>query len=117
MSIALKSTLPCSIDEDIQLHAAWKGHLSGLVGEKMIRGKSTPYLYLLRAGETEGDYYVTFLDADLSVRHQPFTITTTPQGWCYENGSPGGPFTQASIDDVVHLIMHCHKEQPIAFLG
>ena len=98
-----------SIEKEIANHPAWHGRMSGLPAEKLLRGKN-PYLYLLRAGENEMDYYVTFVLPDLSIRHQPFVITVTPQGWYFENAAATGPFNlAASIDDVLHLIMHCEK--------
>lgn len=98
-----------SIEQEIANHPAWHGAISGLNAEKILRGRKTPYLYLLRAGENEMDYYITFLRPDLSIEHRPFVITVTPEGWHYENCSAGGPFVDASIDDVLHLIMHCSK--------
>ena len=98
-----------SIEQEIANHPAWHGKMSGLPAEKLLRGRKTPYLYILRKGENEMDYYVTFVLPDLSIKHQPFTIAVTPEGWHYENLSAGGPFTTASIDDVLHLIMHCGK--------
>ena len=98
-----------SIEQEIANHPAWHGAISGLAAEKVLRGKKTPYLYLLRAGENEMDYYVTFLCPDLSIEHRPFVITVAPEGWYYENSNAGGPFASASIDDVLHLIMHCAK--------
>ena len=102
------------IVQEIEGHPAWHGHLSGMEAEKLMRGRKIPYLYILRAGEHEADYYVTFILPDLSIRHQPFVITTTAEGWFFENTGCGGPFTTASIDDVLHLIMHCGKQAPTA---
>lgn len=103
------------IIQGIEQHAAWHGKMSGLKAEKLLRGRKIPYLYVLRAGEFEGDYYVTFVRADLSVHHQPFVITVKSEGWFFEQGGQGGPFPQStSIDDVLHLMMHCNKQAPIA---
>jgi hypothetical protein len=117
MDICCARNTTVSIFDSIAEHAAWHGGLPGLVAEKMIRGFNTPYTYLMREGEMPGHYYVTFLDAQLTVRHQPFVITMTPQGWHYENLATGGPYAEASIDDVIHLIMHCKKEQCVVFQG
>jgi hypothetical protein len=112
-----------SITQDILLHPAWHGEMRGLDAEKRLRGKKTPYLYLLRAGETTSenvtDYYVTFISRDLSVRHQAFIITTTGEGWYFENGGNGGPYQSGSIEDVLHLIMHCGKGEcvPLPMIG
>lgn len=111
MSILLKEETHClsSIEQEIANHPAWHGRMSGLSAEKLLRGRKTPYLYILRAGENEMDYYITFVLPDLSIKHQPFVITVTAEGWYYENSGNGGPFTTASIDDVLHLMMHCNK--------
>lgn len=110
MSAIFQSITTNSIHEAIQNNSAWLGHVSGLKAEKMLRGKKTPFLYVLRAGEHENDYYVTFVTHDFSIRHTPFTLTHSPEGWSYENTCGGGIYAQASIDDVIHLIMHCNKE-------
>jgi hypothetical protein len=107
------------IFDEIKTHPAWKGHIPGLQAEKMLRGKNRPYLYLLRAGEFESaheaDFYVTFVHSDLSIRHQPVIITVSAEGWYYEQGGGGGPFDNISINEVLHLIMHCSKEQAQPF--
>ena len=120
MSVILKNMMDGTILKDIECHDAWHGDISGLDAEKSIRNHKIPYLYLLRAGEQSGQrnevhYYVTFLLSDLSVRHQPFVITLMPEGWYYENGNNGGPYIEASIDDVLHEMMHCQRGEPIPF--
>lgn len=117
MNVALKehtskNTYKHAVTEEIETHQAWHGHMSGLVAEKLLRGKNTPYLYLLRSGEHEGDYYVTYLLPDLTVKHQPFIITSTSEGWHCQNGGNFGSLTTASFDDILHLIMHCGKLEP-----
>ncbi len=112
MSAVLEQFISCSVEYDIQLHPAWIGLVSGLHADKLLRGK-TPYQYILRQGEMESAYYVSFVQADGTVKHQPFVITTSSEGWYYENGGNGGPFLEATIDDVLHLIMHCQKEECI----
>jgi hypothetical protein len=103
------------IKQEIEQHPAWIGNVSGLNAEKLLRGHQKPYLFLLRSGETanesQTDYYISFLLPDLSIKHQPFVITITAIGWYFENICAGGPFTEASIDDVLHLMMHCHKDE------
>lgn len=117
MNLALKehtskTTYKDAVTQEIESHSAWHGHMSGLVAEKLIRGKNTPYLYLLRSGEHEGDYYVTYLLPDLTVKHQPFIITSTNEGWHCQNGGNWENLTTASFDDILHLIMHCGKLEP-----
>lgn len=107
------------VHDGIKSHPAWRGSISGLKAEKMLRGRA-PYLYILRTGhfqdENQVEYYATFVHADSSVRHQPFVITTTIDGWYYENHGGFGPINYMySIDDVVHFIMHCYKEDAKPF--
>lgn len=116
MSAIVQSLIASCIQQDIQQHTAWVGNISGLKAEKMLRGLKRPYTYVLRGGETqignETDYYVSFILPDLSIRHQPFVITETADGWYYENGGAGGPYVEAEIEDVLHLMMHCRKDDP-----
>jgi hypothetical protein len=116
MSATLKKLAEFSILQEIQSHSAWYGNISGLSAEKMLRGRKTPYLYILRKGENETkketDYYVSFILEDLTIRHQPFVITLASEGWYYEQGGPGGPFVDTSIEDVLYLMMHCNQGQP-----
>jgi hypothetical protein len=101
-------------------HPAWYGEIRGLNAEKLFRGKKTPYLYLLRTGEKstgfETDFYVTFLLPDFSIKHQPFIVREATKGWFFENG---GHYIGESIDEVIHLIMHCRKEEcvPLSKMG
>jgi len=104
------------VEQDIQSHAAWLGKISGLKAEKMLRGLNKPYHYVLRAGEGEHDYYVTFVLPDFSVKHQPFTLSDSQEGWSYVNGCGGGPFQDAVIEDVLHLIMHCRQGEATPFI-
>jgi len=114
MTAYLKSTsnlllLKCPVEQDIRANTAWQGSLSGLKAEKMLRGYKTPYLYVLREGENDGDYYVTFILPDLTISHRPFIIGMTETGWYYEN-TGGGPISaETNLEDILYLIMHCQK--------
>lgn len=117
MNIALKknnnkSLYQAPVIQEIETHEAWHGHISGLEAEKLLRVKKKPYLYILRKGEFEGDYYVTFVLPDLTIKHQPFVISITNEGWHFQNAGNCGPLTTACFDDVLHLIMHCGKLEP-----
>lgn len=120
MTVLLETSFS-TINEEIQEHSAWKGWISGLAAEKMLRGNPVPFTFLLRGGEqvreNETDYYVTFVLPDLTIKHQPFVITLNPEGWYYENMFSGGPFLNESIDDVVYLIMHCNKDEAVPFIS
>ena len=116
MSALLKSFIASSIEDEIQMHPAWLGNVSGLKAEKMLRGRYKPFLYILRAGEQARDYYVTFVATDYTIRHQPFVITAAPEGWYIENGGGTGPHTHANIDDVIHSVMHCNVGECMPFI-
>lgn len=105
-----------AVIQEIETHESWQGHISGLEAEKLLREKKTPYLYMLRSGENEGDYYVTYVLPDLSIKHQPFIITINNEGWYCQNTGNFGTLTTASFDDILHLIMHCRKLEPKPYL-
>lgn len=96
---------------EIELSPSWLGKVQGLTAEKMLRGLNRPYVYVLRAGETEMDYYVTYIHADGTIRHQPFIVTINDNGWSCENGGWHGPFIQETIGDVVHKMIYCEKKE------
>lgn len=99
-----------SIYKNIQAHPAWYGRISGLSADKMLRSKDLPFLFLLREGEYEKNYYLSFIRPNLTIRHHPFVITTTQEGWFYDDTERGGPYTNASIDRILGLMMHCREE-------
>lgn len=113
------TTLMTNYNESIVLESiVWNeacfGHIRGLDAEKILKRFNQPYLYLLRAGEKSSvenltNFYVSFVLPDLSIKHQPFTIITTDEGWFYENGGGGGPFVNKTIEHVLHKIMHCEE--------
>lgn len=117
MNVALQEYNPKNLEQsfviqEIENHVAWHGHISGLEAQKLLIGKKTPYLFISRKGEFNGDYYVSFLDSTLTVVHQPFAISITTEGWHCQNGGSFGPLTRASFDDILHLMMHCKKVEP-----
>lgn len=102
------------IFDEIHGHTAWYGNITGLNAEKLLRPwRHIPFMYLLRKGEHSDEdlvnYYVTFVGADHSIRHQPFTVKVTAEGIYYENYVPYAPTTSTQIDDMLYLIMHCDK--------
>ena len=111
MSAIMKESAAHFIHEEIKSHICWYGNISGLKAEKILRGRKEPYLYMLRKGENEEDYYVSFILPDFSIRHQPFVITITADGWDWENSGGGSCPREASIEDVLYLMMHCEKSQ------
>lgn len=117
MTVFLRTDTLSDIETEIMQHPAWLGYVSGLKAEKLLRGKKTPYLYVLRAGENHLDYYVTFVRRDGAIEHRPFSITLSSEGWSYENLGGGGPYREASIEDVLHRIMHCDQGDNVPFIN
>jgi len=110
MSAVLQCFKDYAIFGGIESHTAWYANITGLAAEKLLRGEEA-FSFLLRKGErshkeNEESYYVTFVKADGSVMHQPFVVTIAPEGFYYENGNTGGPYIEATIDDILPLIMH-----------
>lgn len=116
MSFLLQDNIDLAPSPQIENHLAWIGNVSGLTAEKLLKERNKPYHYILRAGEREDAYYVSFVADDYSIKHIPFVITSDIQGWYSENGSPTGPFTTATIDDIIHLIMHCGINQAVPYI-
>lgn len=97
-------------DPHIHSHVAWCGHITGLDAEEKLKGERL-FVYLLREGESPSNYYVSFVDLDGRIKHQPFLIRLSPHGWYCRNGNGSGPFLNQTIEEVVHLIMHCKQEE------
>jgi hypothetical protein len=100
-----ETSQPC-----IQIHPAWQGKIAGLEAEDRLKGQA-PFVYLLREGEYPSHYYVSFVLPDHTIKHQPFLIRITPQGWYCRNGSGIGPCLNKTIEDVIDKIMHCRPDE------
>ncbi len=96
------------VESEILSHSAWVGAISGLEAEALLKGQSR-FTYVLRAGETYLNYYVSFIGSDNSLRHQPFKIIITQNGWFCMNGNGTGPFLNTPFLEILHLVMHCGK--------
>ncbi|MBA3958011.1 MAG: hypothetical protein H0X51_06430 [Parachlamydiaceae bacterium] len=122
MTAILHEVINDTINQEIRQHDAWYGNITGLQAEKLLSDCDAPYTYVLRAGEfaneDTSDYYVSFVQPDFTIKHQPFIIMTSEEGWSFANGCGGGPYENASIDDVLYMIMHCKKDelQPLVSL-
>ena len=102
------------IEESIVAHPAWQGRLAGLEAEALLK-ECKIYTFLLREGEKPSHYYISFAEGGRSVRHQPFAIIYTQNGWYCRQGDCLGPFKGQSIDDIAHWIIHREKEECIPY--
>ena len=109
-------SITCRAEMDIHSHITWQGDISGLNAEKLLRGHSTPYLYLLREGEGDRNYYVTFVRPDGTIAHQPFTIGITETGFYCENGAYCIITDETPFADLLYKIMHCNQGECTPFI-
>ena len=108
-------SITCRAEMDIHSHVTWQASISGLNAEKLLRGHTTPYLYLLREGECERNYYVTFVRPDGTIAHQPFTIGLTEAGLYCENACWYVINEETQFEDLLYKIMHCNKGECTPF--
>lgn len=73
--------------DEIMNHLAWYGELTGTEAELILRDKQD-LTYLLREGEKEGNYYLTYVKEGCSFTHIPFTVHPTLKQWFYRQGYP-----------------------------
>ena len=116
MSIMTDQMYVNEVEQQLHLHPAWQGSLAGLYAEDKLKGQA-PFTYLLRSGEIDSHYYVSFVLPDGSIKHQPFLIKVTSGGWFCRNGYVVGPFLNMPFQEILHLIMHCEKSDCIPFTG
>ena len=123
MAISIKAIIEQTVFQGIENHLAWQTVVCGLEAEKMLRGKKTPYLYILREGEKSNagnvrNYYITFILPDMSIKHQPIIVTIDDDEWYCEQGGGYGPMPSVTgIDDILHLLMHAPKDAPKPFIS
>jgi hypothetical protein len=116
MSVMSNQVYINDVEGEIISHSAWVGAISGLEAEALLKGQSR-FTYLLRAGETYLNYYVSFVGSDNTIRHQPFKITITQNGWFCMNATATGPFLNTPFLEILHLVMHCEKGERKALKG
>jgi hypothetical protein len=75
--------------------------------EKLL-SKCAPFSYLLRQGEEEFFYYLSFVDEDNQVAHRMIKIEIAMKGWFFRNG---GTHIRQDITDLIPIIMHCSSNQ------
>lgn len=94
--------------DQIKSHVAWHSDISANESEKLLKDKS-PFTYLLRAGDKEQLYYISFVKEDKSIKHQFFVLEFNLQGWVYRNGGTGTPEEIVSKDlhELIPMMMHC----------
>lgn len=98
-------------DEQIKTHPAWHADVSEAESETFLKNNG-PFTYLLRAGDKEHFYFISFVKEDRSIKHQFFTLEFNRQGWLYRNGGTGTPeeIVSKELDLLIPMMMHCDLE-------
>ncbi|MBI3211724.1 MAG: hypothetical protein HYZ47_03455 [Simkania negevensis] len=94
--------------EQIQTHPAWHSNISEAESEKLLRDKNA-FTYLLRSGEKEHFYFISFVKEGGSIKHQFFALEFDRKGWYYRNGGQGSLQEAISqdISKLISMMMHC----------
>ena len=72
--------------KQIESHPAWYDLISEDESEALLKNKN-PFTYLLRAGEKQYSYFISFVRENGAIKHQPFILELNKRGWYYRNGS------------------------------
>ena len=94
--------------EQVTTHVAWHPTVSESESEKMLKGKS-PFTYLIRGGDKEHLYYISFVQEDGSLKHQWFVLEFDRNGWVYRNAGTKGPngLVSKELHTLIPQILHC----------
>ena len=100
--------------DEISNHIAWFGELTGTEAELVLRDKSD-MTYLLRKGEKEGHFYLTYVKNGCDFTHIPFTLNQTLKQWFYRQGYPRfAPTLKAFVPEIMHTEeMNCIPLVPL----
>ena len=111
--------------ELIQKYPGWHENIDGSHGESLLAGKA-PFTYLLRKGDKENAYFITFVKEDLTIKHQLFTLEEDSKGWYYKNGGHDSgtisthrstEIVEETIGELIPRMMHCNSNQCLPLGG
>lgn len=92
--------------DEVRNHPAWHGSLSEQGAEEKLQS-SPPFTYLLRAGEKEYAYFISFVKEDGGVKHQWFVLEHNRKGWYYRNGCQPDRDSFHELQELIPCMMHC----------
>lgn len=95
------------LEDQIKAHVAWKGDISEAVAEKSLQNQPA-LTYLLRKGEKEDIYFVSFVDQDHVIQHKHFTLEADSKIWYYQNNTA---CRSNNFVDVIPRAMHCNPNE------
>ncbi|MBI3258986.1 MAG: hypothetical protein HYZ54_05890 [Ignavibacteriae bacterium] len=98
----------------IQKHPAWHEDADAWHAEALLDGKD-PFTYLLRKGDKEYAYFITFVKEDRNIKHQSFTLEHDRGGWYYKNGTAYGPaeIIGKTLEELIPQMLHCEPKKCI----
>lgn len=102
-----------SNQEQIEGHSAWCKSIDAKEAEVLLQGRDS-LTYLLRKGEEEKAYFITFVKEDGSIKHQRFTLEFDRKGWYYKNGGiPNSPteIVDETLEGLIPQMMHCNVKE------
>ena len=91
----------------ITSHAAWKEGVNLIQSENLLQG-CPPFTYVLRQGDSAYQFFVSYVERSLKVRHVPFKIELTIRKWSYRNGAG---IIKDDLDEFISLVMHYYESQ------
>src|SRR5271154_175014 len=94
--------------DQIKAHPAWHDSVSESKSDMLLKDQS-PFTYLLRSGEEEHSYFISFIKEDGSIKHQFFVLEPDRKGWYYRNGSTinsPAEIISKDINELIPLMMH-----------
>jgi hypothetical protein len=93
----------------IQDHAAWHGYLSEEEAEDLLKNKK-PFTYLFRRNARPISYFISFVQADHSIKHMFFVLEMDRKIWLYES-DPESESTEKimspDLDELIPMLMQC----------
>lgn len=94
--------------EEIKTHVAWHPDVSESASENLLKNKGA-FTYVLRKGNKEQSYFISFVKQDGTIKHQFFTLEYDQQGWIYRNGTTTGPtqIVSKELHKLIPMMMHC----------
>jgi hypothetical protein len=74
-----------------------------------------PFSYVLRRGEQQYAYFITFMTRDGTIKHRRFVLDLDRKKWCYQNKEVAGSkeIFSATLDRLIPLMMECKPQNCI----
>lgn len=98
--------------EQVTTHPAWHGNISVEQSEELLQNQP-PFTYLLRSGDKEHLYFISFVKEDHMIKHQFFVLEFDRKGWLYRNGCPASSpveIISKDLHELIPLMMHCDSD-------